>query len=82
MYNDEGANVQLCQSVRGQMSTHIIFQKGANVRGDMSYTLNLRVRSVFVCLQNTTKIVGIYIHLKNYSFHTVWRHSARVPSNE
>ena len=41
MHIDEGANVQLCQSVRGQMSLHAIFGQGANVRGrggDMSYT--------------------------------------------
>ena len=33
MHIDEGANVQLCQSVRGQMSLHAIFGQGANVRG-------------------------------------------------
>ena len=43
MHIDEGANVQLCQSVRGQMSLHAIFGQGANVRGgggggNMSYT--------------------------------------------
>ena len=27
-----GANVQLCQSIRGQMSLHSILGKGANVR--------------------------------------------------
>ena len=40
MHIDEGANVQHCQSVRGQMSVHAILRQGANVRGrDMSYTL-------------------------------------------
>ena len=34
MHIDEGANVQLCQSVRGQMSSHAIFGQGANVRGE------------------------------------------------
>ena len=33
MHNDKEANVQLCQSVWGQMSIHIIFQRGANVQG-------------------------------------------------
>ena len=33
MHIDDGANVQLCQSVRGQMSLHAIFGQGANVRG-------------------------------------------------
>ena len=47
MHIDEGANVQLCQPVRGQMSIHAIFGQGANVRGggggggggNMSFTL-------------------------------------------
>ena len=33
MHIDKGANVQHCQSVWGQMSKHIISQKGVNVRG-------------------------------------------------
>ena len=33
MHIDKRANVQVCQSVWGPMSTHIIFQKEANVRG-------------------------------------------------
>ena len=39
MHIDEGANVQLCQSVRGQMSLHAIFGQGANVRGGTCPTL-------------------------------------------
>ena len=42
MHIDERANVQLRQSIRGQMSLHAIFGHGANVRGrgggDMSCT--------------------------------------------
>ena len=39
MHIDEGANVQLCQLVRGQMSLHAIFGQGANVRGGTCPTL-------------------------------------------
>ena len=42
MHIDEGANVQLCQSVRGQMSLHAIFGQGANVRGGTCPTLGER----------------------------------------
>ena len=53
MHIDEGANVQLCQSVRGQMSLHAIFGQGANVRGGTCPTLildmkiNLNIESKF-----------------------------------
>ena len=41
MHIDKGANVQHCQSVWGQMSKHIIFQRGANVRGGTCPTLDI-----------------------------------------
>ena len=34
MHIGKGANVQHCQSVWGQISTHIIFERGANIRGE------------------------------------------------
>ena len=40
MHIDEGANVQLCQSVRRQMSLHAIIGQGANVQGGTCPTLN------------------------------------------
>ena len=40
---DEGANVQLCQTVRGQMSLHAIFGQGANVRGGTCPTLGQNI---------------------------------------
>ena len=52
MHIDKGANVQHCQSVSGQMYTHIIFERGANVRGDMSYT-RLMLVGYFACKELT-----------------------------
>ena len=48
MHIDEGANVQLCQSVRGQMSLLAIFGQGANVRGGTCPTLCLHVDIKFM----------------------------------
>ena len=50
MHIDEGANVQLCQSVRGQMSLHAIFGQGANVRGGTCPTLTVRMSYTFLKL--------------------------------
>ena len=47
---DEGANVQLCQSVWGQMSSHIIFRGGGGQMSEGERVLHSRFSSLFVDL--------------------------------
>ena len=64
MHIDEGANVQLCQSVRGQMSLHAIFGQGANVRGGTCPTLEkIMYTGQFQGSSLFTKTVKIFICL-------------------
>ena len=64
MHIDKGANVQLCQSVRGQMSLHAIFGQGANVRGGICPTLRPDYKiilNVGLCLFLSGKTVVISV---------------------
>ena len=63
MHIDEGANVQHCQSVRGQMSLHAIFGQGANVRGGggghVLHSLRLHAVSTVRILHSTNNFQNL-----------------------